>query len=174
MNDPASMDVEVVRSTRRRKTISAEQVGGTVVVRVPAGMPADEERAWVARMVDRLRRRERARGLNAAGALERAAARLNRDHFGGGLHWTSIRYVANQRSRFGSCTPEDGTIRISDRVASLPAWVRDYVVMHELAHLLDQTHSAGFWALVDRYPKAERARGYLMALGMEDQSGGVS
>ncbi|HUG87586.1 MAG TPA: M48 family metallopeptidase [Actinomycetota bacterium] len=171
------MDVEIVRSPRRRKTISAEQRGGTIVVRVPAGMPAEEERAWVARMVDRLTARERTRRLNAGGALERAADRLNRDHFEGRLRWTSIRYVANQRSRFGSCTPEDATIRVSDRVADLPDWVRDYVVMHELAHLVDGSHSARFWELAGRYPRAERARGYLMALGMDergDQPGGVS
>lgn len=169
------MDVEVVRSPRRRKTISAEQRGGTIVVRVPAGMPAEEERAWVTRMVDRLSRRERTRRLNAAGALERAAHRLNREHFGGRLRWSSIRYVPDQRSRFGSCTPEDGTIRVSDRMASAPGWVRDYVVMHELAHLVDASHSAGFWEMVGRYPRAERARGYLMALGLDDdQAGGVS
>lgn len=169
------MDVQVVRSPRRRKTISAEQRGGTIVVRVPAGMAAEEERAWVSRMVDRLTRRERTRRLNAAGALERAAERLNRRHFGGRLRWASIRYVPNQRSRFGSCTPEDASIRISDRVASLPDWVRDYVVMHELAHLVDPSHSPRFRELVDRFPRAERARGYLMALGLdEDQSGGVS
>lgn len=168
------MDVQIVRSSRRRKTISAEHRGGTILVRVPAGMPADEEGAWVARMVDRLTARERARRLNAGDALERAAERLNRDHFDGRLRWSSIRYVANQRSRFGSCTPEDGTIRISGRVADLPGWVRDYVVMHELVHLVDGSHGPRFWDLVGRYPKAERARGYLMALGMDDQSGGVS
>lgn len=169
------MDVEIVRSPRRRKTISAEQHGGTIVVRVPAGMPAEEERAWVTRMVDRLTARERTRRLNAAGALERAAERLNREHFAGALRWASVRYVANQRSRFGSCTPEDGTIRVSDRVADLPDWVRDYVVMHELAHLVDASHSRRFWELVGRYARAERARGYLMALGMgEGQLGGVS
>lgn len=162
------MDVEVVRSARRRKTISAEQRGSTILVRVPAGMSPDEERMWVERMVRRLTRKERTRKLNAGRDLERAAERMNDRHFGGELRWTSIRYVANQRTRWGSCTPTDGTIRIADRVASLPGWVRDYVVIHELAHLVDPSHSRGFWALVNRYPLAERARGYLMALGMEE------
>jgi predicted metal-dependent hydrolase len=171
------MDVEVIRSARRRKTISAEQRGGTIVVRVPAGMSAEEERVWVARMVKRLTSRERTRRLNAGPALERAADRLNRRHFGGRLAWRSIRYVSNQRTRYGSCTPEDGTIRISDRVAELPDWVRDYVVVHELAHLEEPGHGLEFWDLVNRYPLTERARGYLTALGLEEeapQSGGVS
>ncbi len=131
-------------------------------------MGAAEERAWVDRMVERVTARERAERLNAAEALERAARRLNGKHFGGRLRWRSIRYVSNQRSRFGSCTPEDGTIRISHRVADLPAWVRDYVLVHELAHLVDPSHSSRFWDLVGRYPLAERARGYLMALGAEE------
>lgn len=170
------MDVEVIRSARRRKTISAEQRDGGIVVRVPAGMPPEEERAWVERMVRRLTARERTRRLNAGQALERAAHRVNERHFDGRLRWRSIRYVSNQRERYGSCTPEDGTIRISDRVAGLPDWVRDYVVAHELAHLEEPGHAPAFWELVNRYPLTERARGYLMALGLEEaaQSGGVS
>lgn len=162
------MDVEVIRSARRRKTVSAEQREGTILVRVPAGMSAEEERMWVDRMVGRLTRKERARRLNAGRALERAADRINERHFGGALRWASIRYVTNQHARWGSCTPADGTIRIADRVAGLPDWVRDYVVVHELAHLLDPSHSPAFWELVSRYPMTERARGYLMALGLEE------
>jgi predicted metal-dependent hydrolase len=162
------MVVEIIRSPRRRKTITAEQRGRKLIVRLPAGMTAAEERAWVDRMVERVTSKERARRLNAIRDLERAAERLNERHFGGRLRWRSIRYVTNQRARFGSCTPVDRTIRISHRVAELPTWVRDYVVVHELAHLVDPSHSRRFWDLVNRYPMTERARGYLMALGAED------
>ena len=50
----------------------------------------------------------------------------------------------------------------------LPAFVVEYVLVHELAHLVQASHGPEFWALVNRYPKTERARGYLMALGGED------
>jgi predicted metal-dependent hydrolase len=162
------MKVEVVRSPRRRKTITAEHRGGSVVVRLPAGMTRAEERRWVHRMVTRLTERERLERLNARRNLDRAADRLNREHFGGRLRWSSIRFVSNQRDRYGSCTPDDGTIRISHLVAEYPAWVRDYVVVHELAHLVAPAHSARFWELVGRYPLAERARGFLIAKGWDD------
>jgi predicted metal-dependent hydrolase len=64
-------------------------------------------------------------------------------------------------SRWGSCTTGDGTIRLSDRLQSMPVWVIDYVLLHELAHLLEPGHNARFWQLVDRFPKSERAKGYL-------------
>jgi predicted metal-dependent hydrolase len=73
------------------------------------------------------------------------------------------------RARYGSCTPQDGTIRLSDRLVAWPPWVRDYVLVHELAHLAVPDHSPAFWRLVDRYPLAERARGFLIAKGMEDE-----
>ncbi len=162
------MRVEVVRSPRRRKTITAERRGSKVVVLLPAGMTLAEERSWVHRMVNRLTERERLERLNAGRDLERRAESLNERFFEGRLRWTSIRYIPNPRSRFGSCTPEDGTIRISDRVAEMPGWVRDYVLMHELAHLRAPSHSPRFWRLVERYPLAERARGYLLAKGLEE------
>lgn len=101
------------------------------------------------------------------GSLARRAAELNRQYFGGKLKWREIRYVANQQRRYGSCTSATGTIRISHRVATLPAWVRDYIIVHELAHLQEANHGPRFWKLVNRYPRVERARGYLICLGLE-------
>jgi predicted metal-dependent hydrolase len=163
------MKIEVVRSPRRRKTITAERRNGRVVVRLPAGMSRAEERSWVDRMVTRLTERERAERLNRGRDLHRRADLLNRQYFGGRLSWRSLQYVSNQTQRFGSCTPDDGTIRLSSRVAAMPWWVREYVLMHELAHLVVPSHSARFKRLVDRYPLAERARGFLIARGMGEE-----
>jgi len=96
--------------------------------------------------------------------LEERARRLNRTLFGGELTWQSIRWVTNQGHRDGSCTPAEGTIRVSDRMQGVPSWVLDYVLVHELAHLLEPNHSEAFWALVRRYPLAERARGFLLGM----------
>ena len=75
----------------------------------------------------------------------------------------SVRWVQNQNGRWGSCTPADGSIRISSKLVAEPGWVLDYVIVHELAHLVVPGHGRKFWGLVDRYPRAERARGWLMA-----------
>ena len=67
-------------------------------------------------------------------------------------------------TRWASCTPADGTIRVSERLRDAPGWVVDYVLVHELAHLLEPGHDAAFWAWVRRYPRTERAMGYLEGL----------
>jgi hypothetical protein len=65
------------------------------------------------------------------------------------------------RTRWASCTPAEGTIRISERLRDAPGWVVDYVLVHELVHLLVPGHGQDFWELVRRYPRTERAIGYL-------------
>lgn len=89
------------------------------------------------------------------------AADLSRRFLGGLAKPVSIAWVTNQNSRWGSCTPADGTIRISGRVKGMPSWVLDYVILHELAHLIQPGHGEEFWSLLERYPRTERARGYL-------------
>jgi predicted metal-dependent hydrolase len=155
------MKVQVLRSARRRKTVQARQVGDVLRVSIPATMSAAEETRWVAEMVRRMERRTSAGRID----LERRAGALA-DQLGLGRP-KSIRWVDNQETRWGSCTPRDGTIRISSRLSREPAWVIDYVIVHELAHLTVAGHGRRFWQLVDRYPLAERARGFLLARGLD-------
>jgi predicted metal-dependent hydrolase len=154
--------VEVRRSPRRRRTVSAYRDGERVVVLIPAQFTGAEEREWVDKMVARLTARER-RGHTDVALYERAqqlAERYLPEHTHAATPMT-VRWVRNQNGRWGSCTPADGSIRISDRIQGFPDWVIDYVLLHELAHLVVVNHNAQFWALVARYPRAERARGYL-------------
>jgi predicted metal-dependent hydrolase len=159
--------VEVRRSERRKKTITAEIVGDALVVVIPHRMSKAEEQEWVARMALRMSERRRRDRLNAEGDLERRAAELA-DRYLDGVRSTDIAWVTNQRSRWGSCSPSDGLIRLSMAVADYPPWVRDYVIVHELAHLVVADHSRRFWDLVNRYPLTERARGFLIAKGIEE------
>ncbi len=161
------MEVKVIRSARRRKTISARLEGDVLVVRAPAHLSDQDLNDAIEKLKARVERRQQARQLSNEDLEQRAQA-LNRRYFQGKLRWRSIRWVTNQNKRFGSCTPSQGTIRISHRLAQMPDWVLDYVLVHELAHLVEPNHSPRFWALVNRYPLTERARGYLMAVGMEE------
>lgn len=155
------MKVEVVRSPRRRKTVQARLVDGAVRVCIPATMSHDEERRWVAEMVGRMQRKAAVAPLELTGRAAALAARYGLEKP------ASIRWVDNQELRWGSCTPGQGTIRISSRLGCEPAWVVDYVIVHELAHLSVRGHGPRFWELVGRYPLAERARGFLIARGSE-------
>jgi predicted metal-dependent hydrolase len=155
------MKVEVVRSPRRRKTVQARQVGGVLRVSIPASMTAVEEEKWVAEMVRRMERRASTERIDLP---ERATALA--DRYGLRRPYT-IRWVDNQEWRWGSCTPSDGTVRISSRLGKEPMWVLDYVIVHELAHLSVSHHDQRFWTIVHRYPLTERARGFLMARGLE-------
>jgi predicted metal-dependent hydrolase len=159
--------IEVRRSKRRKKTISAEIVGGALIVSLPDRLSRAQEQHWVEVMARRMSERARRDRLNSTGDLERRAHELA-DRYLGGLRPRSIAWVANQKSRWGSCTPDDGTIRLSLELSVYPAWVRDYVIVHELAHLAVADHSGAFWDLVSRYPLTERARGFLIAKGMEE------
>lgn len=171
LGDEHSGVVEVRRSARRRRTIQAFREGDRTVVLVPAGMSRAEEDQWVATMLTRLAKRERRRRPDDAELMARAAL-LSRRHLGGLAHPRSVRWVSNQHGRWGSCTPADGTIRLSARLQRMPGWVSDYVLVHELAHLLVADHSPPFWQLVEAYPQTERARGYLQ--GVLDQEGTAS
>jgi predicted metal-dependent hydrolase len=157
---PPRVRTQVIRSKRRRRTVQAEQVGDTVRISIPALMSKAEEEHWVDVMV---RRFERRMAADEADLVMRAEGLADRY---GLPRPTSIRWVGNQMRRWGSCTPVDGSIRISDRLARYPAWVLDYVIVHELAHLVVPGHGKAFHAIVDRYPKAERARGFLMGVDL--------
>lgn len=152
--------VEVRRSARRRRTVSAHREGDLTVVLIPASMSRTEERRWVDVMVRRLDQRD-ARRRPDDEALQARADALSRRYLDGSARPTSVRWVTNQQSRWGSCTPTDGSVRLSIRLQGMPPWVVDYVLVHELVHLLVPEHSAEFWSLVGRYPRAERARGFL-------------
>ncbi len=152
--------VEVRRSRRRRSTVAAYREEDRVVVMIPARMSRAEEQEWVATMVARLERAEKRRRPSDTGLMRRAKE-LNAKYLDGRADAGTVRWVDNQNSRWGSCTPADRAIRLSRRLQGMPAWVIDYVLVHELAHLIEVGHTAKFWSLVDRYPKAERAKGFL-------------
>ena len=158
----AHLSVEVVRSTKRRKSVSARVVGERIVVRMPHWMTAEQEAEYVRSLVAKLERQHTSAEVDLT---ERAAQLADRFDL---PRPRAIRWVSNQQRRWGSCTPTTGEIRISDRIAGFPAWVVDAVIVHELAHLVHLHHTPEFWALANRHPKAERAYGFLIAKDLAD------
>ena len=162
--------VEVRRSRRRRRTVAAYREDEKVIVLLPARMTRAEEREWVATMLARLEKQEKRRKPSDAALMKRARD-LNAKYLDGAAVPATVRWVDNQNSRWGSCTPDDRAIRLSRRLQGMPVWVLDYVLVHELAHLIEIGHTPAFWALVDRYPRAERAKGFLEGVAAAGQLG---
>lgn len=162
MSHAQPFTVQVVRSTRRRRTVGAELRGDVLRIAVPSWMSAAEEAQWVEKMSAGFRRRLSADRID----LPRRAATLARRFDLPTPH--HIRWADDMSTRWGSCTPDTGTVRISTRVAPFPDWVVDYVIVHELCHLLVPGHGDDFWSLAHRYPRAERAVGYLIAKAGDD------
>lgn len=149
--------VEVLRSARRKRTVGAQLVAGVLKVTVPAWMSRAETEVWTEKMAASFRRKLSAERIDLTARATTLARRYQlprpRD----------IRWADDMTSRWGSCTTTTGHIRISTRLATFPDWVVDYVIVHELAHLEVGGHGPDFWKLAHRYPKAERAIGYLIA-----------
>ena len=151
------LPISIVRSARRKRTVSAELVNGTMVVTAPKWMSASDVDDTARSLLERFERMRRSTTVDLPG---RAGALARRYRLPAA---ESIRWSAGMARQWGSCTVRERSIRISDTVAAFPPWVLDYVIVHELAHLEIADHSSAFWDLVARFPKAERARGYLIA-----------
>ncbi|HEX3825559.1 MAG TPA: M48 family metallopeptidase [Mycobacteriales bacterium] len=165
--DAEPPQVEVIRSARRRRTVSAHRAGDRIVVSVPARISRAEERRWVALMVARILDGERRARPSDDELMERATS-LSRRYLAGQVSPSSVRWVDNMAARWGSCTPVDGTIRLSRRLVGMPGYVVDYVLLHELAHLLVPGHGPKFWHALAGYERLERARGYLEGVASAD------
>ncbi|EHK88091.1 M48 metallopeptidase family protein [Saccharomonospora azurea] len=167
--------MEVRRSARRRRTVTAYRDGDKLVVLIPATMTKAEEKHWVTEMQRKLQRTESRRASPARASDEALLLRctqLSQRYLDGTAQPASVRWVPPMRTRWASCTPADRTIRVSERLRDVPSWVLDYVLVHELAHLRVAEHNRTFWNLVRRYPKTERAIGYLEGLSAAERVGG--
>jgi predicted metal-dependent hydrolase len=157
-----TLPIRIVATRRRRRTVAARLRAGVLELLVPEWMSHAERERWAQEMRTRLERRMERSQPSDERLVERARS-LNDRHFGGRLRWTSVAFD-DMSHRWGSCTFTTGAIRIARRAASLPDWVLDYLLVHELAHLEHSDHGPAFHELENRYPLTERARGYLMAI----------
>ncbi|MCZ7536747.1 MAG: M48 family metallopeptidase [Acidimicrobiia bacterium] len=157
------MEIELVRGTQRRKHVAGVLVGDRLRVSFPRWMPLEQARE----IADELRQRMERRVARERIDLERRAHDLARRH---DLPIAeSVVWAENQAERWGSCSPEARSIRVSSRLAAFPDWVLDYVLVHELAHLAEPNHGPAFHDIVARYALAERARGFLIAKDLDPE-----
>jgi hypothetical protein len=159
------MEVKIIRSKRRKRTISARLINDTLLVQAPEQIPSSRLENIITDFKLKFEKKRIKDELDKEQDLNEIAARLNQKYFGNKLKINSIEYVTGQNSKYGCCNYHDADIRLSHKVGLMPKWVRDYVIIHELAHLVEPNHSRAFWNIVARYRFAERARGYLMAVG---------
>lgn len=162
-------EIRIIRSPKRKRTISAQLNKGVLSVKAPAGISEVDLEKTISRLKKRIINRKLKKDLNVKEDLKEVAERLKRKYFGGRLKIDSIEYSTDQNKRFGCCNFKTGKILISHRLADMPDWVRDYVIFHELAHLIIPNHSRAFQALAAKYSRKERATGYLMAKGYEEE-----
>ena len=156
--------VEVKRSKRAKRNVTAYRDNDKTVVTVPTRMAKRDIDAYVVELVNRLDDRDER--TSSQEALEQRARLLSRKYLGQDLFEThkvpvKIRWVTNQNSRWGSCTPDEGTIRLSHRMQRMPDYVIDSVIVHELIHLLVTDHSPAFYELMNKFPQHEKAKAYL-------------
>lgn len=156
--------VEIRRSSRRKKSVSAYRENGKTIVVVPARMAQRDIDSYVQDLVGRLDARDHKTA--SIDELERRARQLVKrymDHDIIGAHKVpvTIKWVTNQNSRWGSCSPADGNIRLSHRLREMPGYVIDCVLLHELIHLVVPDHSDRFYAYMNRFEDLEKASAYL-------------
>ena len=160
----SDFQVDVVRSKRRKRTAQAYMSEGKLKVMVPFGLAPDEEARLVESLVARVGRKLSSRQVDLIQRARHLATRY------GLPEPATVEWSDRQTTRWGSCTPAEGNIRISNRLATMPGWVLDSVLIHEMAHLEQPNHGPKFKALVGRYELSERAKGYLMAMSDERSS----
>jgi len=161
------MKVRVIKSKKRKRMASARVEDGVLLIRVPAGLAENRIKSLVEKFKKSVKTKRKFQSLQKRKWLVKRTESLNKKYFGGKLNF-AIKWSKNQNKIFGSCTSKRKTIRISSRLAKIPKWVLDYILVHELAHLLEPNHSRAFWKLVNQYKKAERARGYLLGMGVKE------
>jgi predicted metal-dependent hydrolase len=171
--------VEVRRSRRVRRWSLQVPWGEPAVITVPAWLPddeiervVDEHREWIAHERAKQRPRLRLDPRTVSEADARCAVRelvsmlVEEEATELGVRYERIE-IRDQRTRWGSCSTR-GTLSFNWRLVLAPLDVLDYVVVHELCHLLEPNHSRRFWRLVEsRRPNWRAQRDWLHEHGPE-------
>jgi hypothetical protein len=160
------MEIKIIRSKRRLRTVSARLVNDILLINAPLMLSTEHLEPIVANFKLKFEKKRLKENLDKEHDLLAMSGLLNEKYFDNKLQVKSIEYVTTQNSRFACCNYRTARIRISHKIGLMPKWVRKYVIIHEMAHLIEPNHSKAFWDIVSRYRLTERARGYLMGVGV--------
>ena len=150
--------IQIIKSRKRRKTISAHLVKNTLIVRSPYFLPKWQENKIIGKFIETLRNRK---DIKSDKSLHKRALYLYEKYLHKSPLSFTICWTKKQQKTYGTCNQIRKHIRISERIKYLPLWVTDYIIIHELAHLIAPNHSKEFWKLVFRYEKSLKAKGFL-------------
>lgn len=166
----------LVRHPSAKRYVIRVRPDGVVRVTIPrwgskreAQHFADSQRPWIDKqLARRAAERARANTLIPPDARRQLVVRARRELPARLLELAAVAglivsrvSIRNQRWRWGSCSP-DGHICLNWRLVTMPEWVRDYVLIHELMHLKRMDHSRAFWKLVAAAcPRFREARAWL-------------
>ena len=152
------MEYDIIYSNR--KTISLVIKDEKLIVRAPIGTRksrikklVDEHSDWIKKGIEKSKTRAKMNEISAEEEKElRKLAKkmlpLKTAYYSNiiGLKYGRIT-ITGAKTRFGSCSSK-GNISFSFRLMKYPEAAIDYVVVHELAHLLEMNHSPKFWKIV--------------------------
>jgi predicted metal-dependent hydrolase len=133
------------------------------VAETPSGR-VEFSRQFLVPPAQRAKRREVLRDWYIEEAKEKILARVEQHARELGVEFSSARIVDN-RYRWGSCTVGD-SVNFNWRLIKAPMFVIDYVIMHELTHLIEANHTSAFWSIVRaNTPTMEKAKDWLKEHG---------
>jgi predicted metal-dependent hydrolase len=153
-------EILVIRSARRKKSISAYRQGGRIVISIPARLSKADERSIVPEMIAKIRSQEASKTPGEQALMARIDELLTELAPEITARPVSVSW-RSMRERWGSCTSADLSIRISDRLKLAPVYALDYVLFHEAIHLQYFDHGAEFTEVLARFEDSELASAYL-------------
>lgn len=168
------MNYQLIRS--QRKTVAIQIVKGGVTVRAPLKMPVSVINAFVKSKQNWVEKQLATQKSELPGftpeqlkvlvlqAKQDLPRRAEKFASAVGVSYGRIT-IRNQKTRWGSCSGK-GNLNFNCLLMLAPEAVRDYVVVHELCHLLEMNHSRRFWALVESHmPNYKESRKWLRTQG---------
>ena len=159
-------NVIIQRSKRRKKTLQAVLKGNTVKILAPFTASDTEINKLLDKFLKKLELKDII--LNNDRELLSRAQKLKKKFIPDAPDFTIV-FQESLKRTWGKCFTNQRKIVINPVLATYPKWVLDYVIVHEIAHLLVPNHGKEFRSLVNRFKLKERAVGFLMAKGMKEE-----